>query len=67
MFFEEKHSTNIDGDGDCVESIPYLKKGVSNIYLSQFLAKEDLLPIRTTIDRVEEEGEEKENPSIDQD
>lgn len=58
MFFEEKHSTNMNGDVDCVESIPYLKKGDSNIYLSQFLAKEELLPpLRTTIDRVEEEGE----------
>lgn len=44
IFFEEKHSTNIDEalhrENDCIESIPYLKKGDSNIYLEQFLAKE---------------------------
>lgn len=44
IFFEEKHSTSIEDvkrEGDCPLSIPYLKKGDSNIYLGQFLVKEE--------------------------
>lgn len=47
IFFEEKHSTNIEDvnrEGDCPLSIPYLKKGDSNIYLEQFLVKEEDIP-----------------------
>ena len=44
IFFEEKHSTNIDDplhkDHDCPDSIAYLKKGDSNVYLDQYLAKD---------------------------
>lgn len=43
IFFEEKHSTNIDEhqrEHDSLPAIPYLKKGDSSIYVDQFLAKE---------------------------
>ncbi len=46
IFFEEKHSTNIEDvlhkEHECPEGIAYLKKGDSNIYLDQFLAKDEL-------------------------
>ena len=60
IFFEEKHSTNIEDaqrEGDLILSIPYLKKGDSSIYVDQFLAKEqEELPALTP--RVEEVREE---------
>jgi hypothetical protein len=49
IFFEEKHSTTFEDpfpkEVNCPLGIPYLKKGDSNIYLDQFLAKdEEILP-----------------------
>lgn len=61
IFFEEKHSTNIDEvlhkDHDCPDSIAYLKKGDSNVYLDQFLAKDELLmpPLSARIEESKKE------------
>jgi hypothetical protein len=43
IFFEEKQETSVMQpevrEQECPESIPYLKKGDSNLYLDQFLVK----------------------------
>jgi hypothetical protein len=45
IFFEERQETStiqLEGkENECPESIPYLKKGDSNVYLEQFLAKQE--------------------------
>ena len=49
IFFEERQETSVmqpeQRDQDCPESIPYLKKGDSNVYLEQFLAKPEDSPM----------------------
>jgi len=61
IIFEEKNSKNIDDplhkDHDSPDSIAYLKKGVSNVYLVQYLAK-DLSLMPQVSGRIEESKKE---------
>lgn len=49
IFFEERMETSImqpeQREPDCPESIPYLKRGDSNVYLDQFLVKPTEAPV----------------------
>jgi hypothetical protein len=49
IFFEERQETSVmqpeQRDQNCPESIPYLKKGDSSVYLEQFLAKPEDTPM----------------------
>lgn len=49
IFFEERLETSVmqpeQREQECPESIPYLKKGDSSVYLDQFLAKPTETPV----------------------